>query len=135
MKTLNRVFGKLHNISALLLASILMLVGPMSLAQDDTGTQAWQKITQGATVIDVRTAQEFASGHLAGATNIPFEEIVEGVKALGLEKDTSIVLYCRSGRRSGVANDALIAQGYSQTVNAGGYQGLVDVQQQTQAKP
>jgi phage shock protein E len=61
----------------------------------NTASQAWQKITQGATVIDVRTAQEFASGHLAGATNVPFEEIVKSVKALGLEKDTTIVLQWR----------------------------------------
>ncbi len=70
--------------------------------------------------IDVRTAEEFAGGHIEGAHNIPYESIDKGVAALGLEQDTPILLYCRSGRRSGIALDSLRKQGYTQLKNVGG---------------
>ena len=52
--------------------------------------------------IDVRSEEEFNSGHLQDAVNITHDKIVEGVKALGLAKDEPINLYCRSGRRAEV---------------------------------
>ena len=41
-----------------------------------------------------------------------------------MAKDKSVVVYCRSGRRSGIANEALISAGYTNTYNGGGYQSL-----------
>lgn len=134
MKVNHSITAQLKSISLTLLASVFLAISPMSVAQDDTSTQAWQQIQGGAIVIDVRTKEEFSTGHLEGAHNIPFEEIVAGVSKLELAKDTKIVLYCRSGRRSGIANDALVVAGYSQTVNGGGYQELVDAKEQAQAK-
>ena len=111
-----------------LLTTLLLLTSPLSLAHDkghDVSTNAaWEYIEQGATVMDVRTAEEFAAGHLAGATNIPFEDIVTGVSKLELAKDSKILLYCRSGRRSGIAHESLVAAGYSGTLNGGGYDAL-----------
>ena len=78
------------------------------------------EIPSNAVWIDVRTAEEFASGHIEGAHNIPYESIDKGVAALGLEQDTPILLYCRSGRRSGIALDSLRKQGYTQLKNVGG---------------
>ncbi|MCL1141598.1 rhodanese-like domain-containing protein [Shewanella gaetbuli] len=95
-------------------------------AKDINAESAWKQIEQQAVVIDVRTANEFAAGHIEGAINIPFEEIVEGVNALNLTKDSPIVLYCRSGRRSGIADNALTEAGYSQSMNAGGFNALVE---------
>jgi phage shock protein E len=112
----------------ILLTSLLLLSSPLSLAHDkghDVSTNAaWAYIEQGAVVIDVRTAEEFATGHLTGATNIPFEDIVAGVNKLKLAKDSKILLYCRSGRRSGIAQESLVAAGYSATLNGGGYDTL-----------
>jgi phage shock protein E len=86
---------------------------------------AWQKINANATLIDVRTAQEFAAGHVKGAINIPFENIVAELEKLNITKDTEVVLYCRSGRRSGIAQSALVEQGYTATYNAGGIDTLM----------
>ena len=74
--------------------------------------------------LDVRSAEEFAAGHLPGAINIPHTEIVQGVAALKLDKNSNIALYCVSGRRAGIAIEALQQQGYVQLTNHGGYDSL-----------
>lgn len=85
---------------------------------------AWSLIRAGALLVDVRTPAEFALGHIEGALNIPHEQIGEGIGKLGLPKDRQIVLYCRSGRRSGLAQQTLTGLGYERVVNAGGYEPL-----------
>lgn len=72
-------------------------------------------------LIDVRTPQEFNDGHIQGALNIPYDVIDERIGEVAGDKDESIVLYCRSGRRSGIALDTLKDLGYTQVENAGGY--------------
>ncbi|UCX04029.1 rhodanese-like domain-containing protein [Shewanella glacialimarina] len=108
-----------------ILATSLVAFVPMSFAKDVTPLQAWQMINQQALVIDVRTTEEFNEGHIEGAINIPFENIVEGVTQLGLKNDDNIVLYCRSGRRSGIADNALTQAGFINTANAGGVDALI----------
>lgn len=71
-------------------------------------------------IIDVRSPEEYAAGHADGAINIPYEHIVKGVLvAKGVNKDTPLVLYCRSGRRSALAADALKRAGYKRVTDAG----------------
>jgi phage shock protein E len=70
--------------------------------------------------VDVRTAGEFGAGHVAGAVNIPYEEITERIGEVVSDKDAPIYLYCRSGRRSGIALEALREAGYHNAVNIGG---------------
>jgi len=70
--------------------------------------------------IDVRSAGEFESGHVAGAVNIPHVEIIERIAEVTADKDDVIYLYCRSGRRSGIAKSALEEAGFSNVVNIGG---------------
>ena len=72
--------------------------------------------------IDVRSAEEYEAGHLEQAINIPYEEIGAEIAALELSKDQAIYLYCRSGRRAGVALETLQAEGYSNVRNVGGYE-------------
>jgi len=86
--------------------------------------QAWKHVRSGALVVDVRTAEEFAGGHLEGALNIPFDKIAERVAELGSSKDRAIMLYCRSGRRSGIAQDTLKGLGFTNVLNGGGYEEL-----------
>lgn len=123
MRAINKTNSK-TNLLTIFAASLIAFV-PTCFAKDVTPTQAWDMINQQALVIDVRTAEEFAAGHVEGAINIPFEHIVEGVAQLGLKNDDSIVLYCRSGRRSGIADDTLTQAGFSHTANAGGIDGLI----------
>ena len=79
-------------------------------------------------ILDVREADEFAAGHLPGAVNIPHSEIVSApdaaVAAVMPDKGMEVVVYCASGRRSGLAQDAMHAAGYSFVRHlAGDYQG------------
>ena len=76
-------------------------------------------------IIDVRTPEEFATGHYPDAINIPHDHIVHGVRALSVAESDPIVLYCRTGNRSGQAEQALAAEGFSAAVNAGGLAALL----------
>ena len=74
---------------------------------------------QGATVVDVRSSWEFADGHVEGALNIPLEEIPQRMDEFqSLQKP--IVVYCRSGNRSGMAEGFLKAAGIQEVHNGGG---------------
>ena len=72
------------------------------------------------TLIDVRTPEEFADGHLKGATNIDFNGPDFAEKISELDKDGEYTLYWRSGRRSGLALEAMKAAGFTKVTNAGG---------------
>ena len=71
-------------------------------------------------IIDVRTPAEFAADHIAGAINIDHEVIARDIAQAGVGKDDRVLLYCRSGRRSGLAMNTLKAMGYSRAENVGG---------------
>jgi phage shock protein E len=68
-------------------------------------------------IIDVRTEDEWKNGHLDGAVNIEWQDILKIPSTIN--KDEEIYLYCRSGNRSGKANKILIDAGYQNTINAG----------------
>lgn len=87
--------------------------------------QAWENIAAGALVVDVRTPEEFATGHLPNAINIPYEQIVTELAKHNIAKDSPMVLYCRSGRRSTIAIEALSAAGFNHLYNGGGYEQLI----------
>ena len=73
----------------------------------------------GVRIIDVRTADEYATGHLAGATNID----VQGDFAAGiadLDQDATYALYCRSGVRSDTARQAMLDAGFTHVVDLSG---------------
>ncbi|WP_350432901.1 rhodanese-like domain-containing protein [Shewanella sp. H8] len=110
-----------------ILALLVMLTASLmpTLAAEQDPSVAWEKIDRGVMLIDVRTAEEFAAGHIHRAINIPFENIVPELAKLNITKDTEVVLYCRSGNRSGMAQESLIKQGYSNTYNAGGLDNLI----------
>ena len=71
-------------------------------------------------VIDVRTTDEYRQGHVREAVNIPYDEITGRIAAFAPDPNTHIVLYCRSGRRAGIAEQALRQMGYGQIDNKGG---------------
>lgn len=72
---------------------------------------------QGAIIVDVRTPQEFRDGHFKGAVNIPLDRIRNEAVALK-KKQKPVILYCRSGSRSGIAKSILRAAGV-EAYNAG----------------
>lgn len=87
--------------------------------------QGWQLIEQGAMIVDVRTPQEFADGHLDNAVNYPLSEL--DTYLANVDKDVHIVLYCRSGNRSGQAYQYLQSQGFTNIHNAGGLAEILQV--------
>ena len=75
---------------------------------------------EGFVIIDARTEEEFSEGHIEGAILIPEYEIAERAEKEIPEKDTLILVYCRSGRRSKIASDALVQLGYTNVKEFGG---------------
>ena len=76
---------------------------------------------QSKVVIDVRTPEEFATGHVEGAINIPYDTITAKLPALArIGKNESILVYCRSGRRSAIAKQSLAELGYRNLQDGGG---------------
>ncbi len=71
-------------------------------------------------VIDVRTPQEFQAGHIEGALNISHTDIAQDIFKAKVNKDDHVILYCRSGRRSGLAMNTLKSMGFANTENYGG---------------
>lgn len=78
-----------------------------------------QAKAEGATLLDVRTPNEFQSGHIRGAINIPVNAIQTAEKKLK-DKTAPIYVYCQSGARSGSACHTLQSMGYTNAVNIGG---------------
>jgi phage shock protein E len=62
-------------------------------------------------VLDVRSPEEYVAGHVPGAVNIPHDQVA--ARLAEVPKDKDVVLYCRSGRRAGMAAEVLAANGYT----------------------
>ena len=71
-------------------------------------------------ILDVRTEEEFASGHIKNAVVIPHEEIEAKAESVITDKEQLILVYCRSGRRSKIAAEKLVELGYSNVKEFGG---------------
>jgi phage shock protein E len=69
--------------------------------------------------IDTRTEAEWNEGHLEGAVLIPYDRIAQEITLFAPDKNTKINLYCRTGRRSGLALETLKTSGYSNLDNLG----------------
>lgn len=74
-----------------------------------------------AVILDVRTQEEYNSGHIKGAVLLPVDEITrETAQTVIPDKDTQVLVYCRSGNRSVTASKALAQLGYTQVYEFGG---------------
>ena len=71
-------------------------------------------------IIDARTQEEFDEGHIENAILIPEYEIQEKAPELIPDKNALILVYCRSGRRSKIASEALVQLGYTNVKEFGG---------------
>ncbi len=99
---------------------LLLLLGMILTAQMAHADATYNGIKPAA-IIDVRTSAEFAAGHLKGALNIPLDRIGTDIQsAQGIDKDSPIMLYCRTGNRSGKARAILMNQGFTNVMNGGG---------------
>ena len=71
-------------------------------------------------ILDVRTAEEYAEGHIPNAVNLDHEDVPSQAEAMFPDKDALILVYCRSGRRSADAGEVLTALGYKRVADFGG---------------
>ena len=120
---------KLRGIVLMLLIS-LSLFG-LTACQDGGNNATYEQITpqQAKTImdtetdyiiIDARTAEEFAEGHIENAILIPEYEIKDRAEKELPDKDALILVYCRSGRRSKIASEELAKLGYTNVKEFGG---------------
>ena len=85
-----------------------------------SGSKDIAAVPENAILIDVRSVEEFNAGHIAGAVNIPHTVIAEKISSVTNDKSTPLYLYCRSGRRVGIAMESLKNSGYKTMYNLGG---------------
>ena len=75
---------------------------------------------EGYIILDVRTQEEYDQGHIPGAIVISHEKIAEKAEEVLTDKDQLILVYCRSGRGSKIAAEALVELGYTNIKEFGG---------------
>lgn len=117
----------------LLVLAAILAISAVCFAQSPANAEGYQKITPqqakarmaepGVIVLDVRMQQEYDAGHIANAVLLPLPLIEAGDAAVAKalpDKDAEILVYCRSGRRSAIAANALINMGYTNVLDFGG---------------
>jgi len=77
---------------------------------------------QNVLLLDVRTAEEYAAGHIPDSVLLPYDQIKARADELPADKTTPIIVYCRSGNRSAVAAAVLADLGYTEIYDLGGIQ-------------
>ncbi len=88
---------------------LALLVSAVSAIENSSGTRS--------VIIDVRTEAEWAAGHLEGAVLIPYERIGNEISKVVTDKKDTVYLYCRTGRRTGIAYETLKKAGYENLIN------------------
>lgn len=84
---------------------------PLPLISQDAFVASEKSADQAPFVLDVRTPDEFVSGYVPGAVNIPHDQLAS--RLAEVPKDRQVVLYCRSGRRTEIAAQVLASNGYT----------------------
>ncbi len=84
----------------------------------------YERVAEGALLIDVRTPHEVESGVIPGSILVPYDEIEERIGEISVEKMHAILVYCASGRRASKGAATLRGLGFVNVSNAGGYDEL-----------
>ncbi|MDF2178512.1 rhodanese-like domain-containing protein [Aliiglaciecola sp. CAU 1673] len=96
---------------------VLMLIGsPLCVAADEHSGMTQQQVMEQRDqllIIDVRGEEEYAQGHVPGALHMPHDQVDANLPWLSEYKDKKIVLYCRTGRRSGMVQAQLLEKGFT----------------------
>jgi phage shock protein E len=104
-------------IIAVVIAAVLLLKNSGQISAQE----AVAHLKNGGLAIDVRSAVEFSSGHLAGAVNIPMEQLEAARPRQEKDRDRVLLLHCRSGMRSTMARSKLKGAGYANVFNLGSF--------------
>lgn len=103
-----------YTLSGIILMAFLFSCGSIA---PEAKVQEWLK--KGAFIADVRTPEEFSTWNFPGSVNIPLADIEKRINEFW-PKDRFIIVYCRSGNRSGKAKSVLESAGYKNVLNGGG---------------
>ena len=125
---IKRILGLFLLVGLFLLAGCAQTVQPvnspdMTLKYNQISQEKAQEMMQlddGHVIVDVRRQDEYDAGHIPGAILIPHDEITEKAEDVLTDKDQLILVYCRSGRRSKLAAEALVELGYTNIKEFGG---------------
>lgn len=102
----------------LVVSTVMRRAGSSGVATyDELRNLLVQQAEDPVTLIDVRTAEEYRSGHIPGAVNIPHDRIAD--RPPKASKDSKVVVYCHTGSRSVAARAALKRMGYEDVANFG----------------
>lgn len=82
-----------------------------------------EMVKNGAIILDVRSKEEFAGGHVKGSINIPVDQLKNNLSKLK-DKNKPVITVCASGMRSAAAKSILKSNGFNQVYNAGGWSSL-----------
>ena len=116
-------------IAIFILSAAYLILTKTPPASNDINTAKYMKISAAEakemmsgdyTLLDVRTVSEFNEGHISGAILIPDNEIAVRAKNELQDKNALILVYCQSGRRSALAANELVKQGYTNVYDFGG---------------
>jgi rhodanese-related sulfurtransferase len=116
----NKESGLIVPIIIIAVAAVLTAGGAwfFSMRRGDVSPAEAQRLVQsGAVLVDVRSREEYGAGHVPGAINLPVQELPQ--RMAELPRDKPLVLYCRSGHRSGRATEMLRQAGYGGVHNLG----------------
>ena len=105
------------NISKKAIVALFSLLTAVNLHAKDISQDELQLLMKNEDkplLIDVRTEDEFVDGHVPGAINIPHKELEQRLAELSGVKNSQVVLYCRSGKRAGIAKELLEKNGFTQ---------------------
>jgi phage shock protein E len=109
MNALSRTFA----IALLSFATVVAADAPPATIAADQLAQRVEKKDANLVVLDVRTPEEFAQGHIPGAVNIPHDQLPNRLAEIAGAKSKDVVVYCRSGRRATLAQQTLTSQGFT----------------------
>ena len=121
--------GFMKKLTILLLAAILLTACGQAKGNEQEAmhvnitaqeAKAIMDAEEGYVILDTRTREEYDQGHIPGAIQISHDEITEKAEEVLTDKDQLILVYCRSGRRSKIAAEALVELGYTNIKEFGG---------------
>jgi phage shock protein E len=121
--------GIINSAAALIAAAAVIAFVLLKRASQISSQRARACLNNGALVIDVRSRAEFNSGHLAGALNLPLDELESALPRRVQDKNHVLLLHCHTGMRSGLAKHRLKAMGYANAFNLGSYRRAASIVQ------
>jgi phage shock protein E len=115
-----KIYLRLAIVLLATLVSSALLAGEVAPIKPEALLARTAKHDASLVILDVRTPEEFAQGHVPGAINIPHDKLADRIAELTGAKDKDIVLYCHSGRRAGLAAETLKEKGFAKLLHLEG---------------